>query len=407
MEDNKQFNNDGTPLESITPAEPTAAPHIPHGTQYHEAVPVPESRPPKKRRPWNKIALFLIILGLGIFAIGWATGARGASFVFEDGWFRIITTANDTFETVSIHAAVTEINVNSTSARIIVEPASNATSTTVTLSNINPDAVDFSGNTLSINTGTSVYAQDINFNRRTVIQLFSLGDTPGRREIRIQVPANQLNSVNITNTSGRVDINGMNTEVLYIRATSGNVHINNVTAETLETRATSGNIRVNNITAETLSVTATSGNIHVNNATAETLSAIATSGNVRGENVHFSDGMLRSTSGNVNIENISWSELEATTTSGNVRISDARIHVEEELSTVMRTTSGTVRLEISNRSDEINYETTSNTGTVRVEGGGQRFRNSGRGVIGTSGGIGGHSINMSSRSGNVRLEFGS
>ena len=355
MEDNRQFNNDGTPIQPSE--EPTLLPEA--------------EIPRKRRRPWNKIALFLIVLGLAVFGIGWATGARGASIVFSGGWFHVITTDDDThtFMGVENFYEITHIYINAASARITIVPTSQPNEILgIGLRNISKDAVESSGNTLTINAlGEPLRADYIQFDRGATIQLFGLGVSPGRREIRIQVPPHQMDSINI-------------------RSTSGNIFVEEVHPSHLEIHSSSGNINMEDIRAETLSIRSTSGNI-------------------RGENLHFSEGSLQSTGGNIIIEDISWSGLSATATSGNVRLSEARIFPVQGLATSAQTTSGNVRLEISNRWPDFSYNIRTNTGNVRIEGEGTRIRNSRRGE--QTAGNGDHMIYLRTTSGNIRFYFGS
>ncbi|MCL2217505.1 MAG: DUF4097 domain-containing protein [Defluviitaleaceae bacterium] len=364
MEDNRQFNNDGTPVGG-TSTEPT---------MYEPTSPYEPEFRKRHRFAWNKIALFLLISGGIIFGLGWATGARGGGIVFENGRLNVATNANHETVQMSISGseAITQINITATSANIIVEPGP---SLSVSLSNISRDAVQYSGNTLTINAPGTATTQG-QFGMNTTVQFFSFGLSPGRAEIRIQVPPEQVESLTLSGTSGNVTVRNINTTTLYASSRSGNIRLNNIHAQTL--------------------------------------SAASTSGNVRGENMHFSIGNLQSTSGNVVVEDISWDALTARSTSGNVRISDAYIHLGrmEDGETLIQSTSGNANLDASNRRRDLAFSLTSRTGTVRVDG--QRYgssvNNSSAGGVMNVDPAGNittctHLIRMSTTSGNVRLNF--
>ncbi|MCL2839973.1 MAG: DUF4097 domain-containing protein [Defluviitaleaceae bacterium] len=336
MEDNRQYPPTTQPM-----VEPTHEMHEPY-------------TPPKKRMPWNKLALLFIIMGAIMSIAGWATGGRGGSIAFINGGFHVVTAADRTSSHISFAGEnITNIHVNAVDTRIIVESGSNFA---VFLTNVDEDTVELSGNTLNINVPSH--------HRR--IHFMNIGFYSVSNEIRIQVPPQQMDSITLTGTSSNVVVEGISVTNLDARSTSGSVRLWDIEAETLNARSTSGS--------------------------------------VRGANVHFSTGHLQSTSGSVNFTHISWDSLYAQSTSGSVRFEDARIHLDriQGGSTSLQSTSSSVNLNISNRRDDFRYDLNSRTGSVRMDG--DRFvAHGGSTVINGNG----HPIAMRSTSGNVRLNFDS
>ena len=345
MEDNRQFNNDGTPVESE------------HGSVPQELAP-PSTPTPKLRVRWVKLAVILLAVGLCMNVVGWISGARGVGLAFTQGRLRIVSfTGEHEVHTGAMGIpnlnAITEININARSARVIIEPAAHGELLSISLTNISPDTVSHSDTAMRIN------ATD----EQTVITIMNFGFANVRREIRLRVPPEQADSISIVTTSGRIDVEGVNIENLYTRANSGSVNLNNINAAQL--------------------------------------SAHATSGAVRGENIHFSTGDLQSTSGAINITNASWDNLTARATSGAVRINDGQINQNyANGQTCLQANSGAVRLALRNSRHDFSYDLNVNSGSIRING----DRISGR-TANAASEQGGHAITMRATSGSVRLDF--
>jgi len=341
MDDNKQYTNEGTIVgaedkTSIPSTEPTLSPS-----------------PIKPRRtPWNRIALALILIGIGMFATGWISGSRGGSIVLEGGRLRIATAGNENIITnmgISNSTSITEIYINTTSAAVVIVPTHSQNQLlNLQLTNLDP-TIDYSGNRLSIDT------RNTESTRR--IQLISFGFTSFRREIRLEIPQDQMDSIRITSTSGRIRIEDVN-------------------AAHIETRASSGNIRLNNVQAETLN-------------------ARSSSGTIRGENLNFYDGHLQSSSGRINMSDISWYHLNVQTSSGRILVTDADIRQGE---TRFQSSSGSTTLNVRRSQNGLHYTLSTNSGSIRTND-----QRASRGTI--EGGNGDSQVSIRTSSGSIRLEY--
>ena len=401
MEDNRQYANVGA-----SHAPP------PHPVGEHH-----EPKPEKPRRHWNRIGLFLIILGAIMLGIGWIAGARGGSLVWENGRMRVLSVASRTSTdyTIPNSNTIREITIESSSARVTVEPT-NSSNDPITVSIVNMENYNIQHTATSLTVNTRFHQGVTNF------QFIGVGFYQPRQEIIVRIPANQADSITITASSGGVRAESVNAtqwmvnsssggvrvaniqaESFSAQASSGGVQLSNIQAETFSARTTSGGVRLDNIQAETFSANSTSGSVQMNNVQVESLNAGSTSGGIRGANVHFTVGNIGNTSGGVNLSNVSWVNLNARTVSGSLRVTNAYIHSGHIVNaqTNLSATSGGVRLELRNSSNHFNYSLTSTSGSRRVDG--NRF--GGRGT--NSGGSGNHPITLQSISGGVRLNFNS
>jgi len=339
MEDNKQYTNDNKPVETDSREE-----------FFHEKPPVL-----KKRINWIKLALVLIVIGLLVYGISWAAGARSGFITFENGWFRVVTSGNSETHNINISTGQTinEININAGWSNVIIEPAARNADLGVTLSNISQNSVSYTRDTLTIN--AAEYSRNI--------QIMSFGFNFPRYEIRVQIPAGQDIDINITTSSGTVRVNDINPENLNIRTTSGGIRINDINTNSLDLRSTSGSIR--------------------------------------SQNLNFSDGNVQSSSGSINLTNASWGNLSARSTSGSIRLRSVLVNDINSGETTVQSSSGSSTIELRNRnSSDFNYTLRASTGSVRADG--MRGNNN---FIEATNIAGNHTIRVNASSGSIRLSF--
>ncbi|RUT43787.1 hypothetical protein EJP82_18980 [Paenibacillus anaericanus] len=142
-------------------------------------------------------------------------------------------------------------------------------------------------------------------------------------------------NVEITASSGNIEVDSIKAEAVKLHASSGNITANQVQGDT-DAKVTSGNIKVNTLTGS-LAARTTSGDIKVNDLTGP-LSTHATSGNitvnkVQGNvdasgssgNLKFIDftgsGKFKLTSGNITLMDQRSDSLDISVSSGNVTLS--------------------------------------------------------------------------------------
>ncbi|MCL1842277.1 MAG: DUF4097 domain-containing protein, partial [Defluviitaleaceae bacterium] len=211
---------------------------------------------------WNKLAIILILLGVGMLAIGRLSGSRGGMIAFENGRLRVLQDEQSDFTPLPRSREITHIAVNATYANIIIETTPPGETDGIHFTNISPEYFDVSDGKITIDSRP--------VGRRWV--LFQL--SPGRREIRINLPPG--------------------TEIWEIetRTVSGGIRFYNLQAREVVAVATSGSVRSENSDFGNTYLRSTSGAVNLSGFTWENLQAQSTSGSVR-----ISDGEIRSATG--------------------------------------------------------------------------------------------------------------
>jgi len=325
----------------------------------------------KPRKPWGRIALFLIILGAVLFAAGWLSGSRGGRVYFENG-IRIATYPLETHETSATAANLTfgsnihTVTVNTTSCAIRIVPTSSDTVQVVSIDSrrVTVDETDGRLYVRARHTGGMQVVNGVNVNIRRG-SLFSVGTlgvswnrTNDARFLDFNFDPSSFSFANFNNTI-RVYVPD---RVQYIEA-----------------RSTSGSVRLENVSTRRLNLRSTSGSVGVEGGTHENASLQSTSGSVRANGYIVGDIYARSTSGSVNIQDYSTSHRNTNAIQ-------------------LRSTSGSVRFETRAPLTDFRYDLTVTSGSMRVDG----RRIDGRR---TSGGNGTTPITARSTSGSVQLYF--
>jgi len=326
-------------------------------------------RPPRRHMNWGMISLVLIILGVVLFAAGWASGSRGGRVYFNRG-IRVVSHPQDIpqesgyfnfagqFTAIHAHATarnVTFVHTNEPTVSIVTNNSRNLrinedsgrleidarVNQGVTFAGTNMrrwQFLNFGSHGVSWNRVDGVRFLDFNFDFAN-FSLRNMGDG-----LRIYVP------------SGVTDIS---------------------------TTITSGNVRMYDISTTTLDLRTTSGRVAVEGGTHESARLRTTSGNVSG-NAYFPGNLYaRTTSGNVNITDHSTAH---NTPQGGDGIQ-------------LRATSGNVNFSTNAPASQFSYNLSATSGSMRVNGN----RYNGRRA---SGGSGATPIDASTTSGNVRVDFG-
>jgi len=353
MDDRNQYNNEGTPVSS--------------GYEHHMYTP-----PPRRPKPWGRLALFMIVLGVFLFAVGWISGSRGGRVYFDRG-IRVVSIpqeAQGQAMDMNFSNRVNSISVNTISDGIVFIPTSDA-APRITYSDNSRVSINEADGRLEINVRAvnSINIVGGNVTRSTRWQFMGFG--------RQGVSWNRANNTrfldfdfdfanfSFSNISGAIRI--------YVPST---VH-------TIEARTTSGSIRMDDIDTSLLNLRSTSGRVTVEGGTHENSHLQSTSGSVNGDATFAGDLYARSTSGSVNIQDNSTSHR----------------HVAGSSGIQLRSTSGSVNFSTRAPVSDFRYSLSSTSGSMRVDG----SRLSGRS---NSGGSGAVPINASSTSGSVRLDFG-
>lgn len=339
--------------------------------QYNTATPIGAWEERRYRKPWGRIAIFLIIVGIALFAAGWASGSRGGRVYFENG-LRVETypleavTTNLEAVNLNLSSNIHTIVVNATSYAIRFVPTSFDTPQIVSTENRDIVINEVNGRLYvdSRNSGARVIS-GINRNRRSlhIMNIGTFGVSWNRDG------STSFMDFNFDFANFMVNNRGGSTITVYV---PDRVH-------QIEARSTSGSVRLENISTSRLNLRSTSGSVNVDGGTHENTRLQSTSGSVRGNGYFAGDIYARSTSGGVNIQDSSISHRNT-----------GSIHLQS--------TSGSVRFETAAPISDFRYELSVTSGSVRIDG----TSISGRRVNGGSGNV---LINARSTSGSIHLNF--
>jgi len=332
--------------------------HNNNGLQPTDTSPTPL---PKRRMPWGGVAVVLIVLGVGLFAIGWLTGSRGGRIYFNRG-IRVETGTRDeftsgsgdytfanNFDTVVINASSHAIRVyhtNQPNVRVVA-PVGLRTN------------ISEQGNVLNVDVRSSF----VSGGRR--IQFMGFGGGRGVTWNRNGRDAHLNFDFDFSNP--RTAFGGLR---VYIPASVNDVYA----------RTSSGSVRINDISTTQLRAQANSGRVEVNGGTHQNAHLQTSSGSVRA-NAYFTGG------------------LYARTSSGSVRITDNNAAPRTSGEIQLRSNSGSVNFDTRASLNNFSYRISVNSGSMRVDG----SRISGRNANG--GAADGTPLNASATSGSVRLNF--
>ncbi|MCL2500124.1 MAG: DUF4097 domain-containing protein [Defluviitaleaceae bacterium] len=296
--DDRKYNNDGTLVGGGIPHE------VP-------ATPPPRTGTPRKRRfPWNRLALILIIFGGLLFSAGWLSGSRGGHIYFRGGsplnfWgFEIRSVNRDSNEATTLNLpdnaeSIRGIIINTTAMNIVLRPLEDGNKHLVTYGDVEPE-INFTNGILSIDTRRRERELGRGFSG------FNLGVY--NYEVVLYVPnGTPYGAIELSSISGNIRTDGFNADTLTVRSTSGNIRILDSDIAVGNLQSTSGNVYVTNGSILNLTAEGASGNITVDTAllaggNAELRTA---SGNIRftgnsPQNVLF-DYNLRTATGMVRI----------------------------------------------------------------------------------------------------------
>ena len=336
--DDKRFDNDGN-ANGQANSQPSWPNDTASGTNSPDWHTVPTfnnhyGEPPRRRFPWVRIALILIALGVGLYAAGTFSGARGGGgpASTEPGAFQ-------------------RINVNVSSSRVLILPG-DSYRVVVPTGRTAP--------TVNVANGELTIAS----RPQGRVVHFGINTSPADHEIRVYLPAgHDLDRIQVRTSSGRIQIDGANADYINANSSSGRVEVSNLVAapSRVNLRSSSGRISMENAeVAGDLTLQTSSGRIELDRVAWGDLSARTSSGNIniaRGrEGTTGGSTTLQTSSGSVNVE-IAGSRNDyryvLNTSSGSMRVDGERYqgrnasggNGSDEIS--IRTSSGSIRLDFT------------------------------------------------------------
>jgi DUF4097 and DUF4098 domain-containing protein YvlB len=230
---------------------------------------------------------------------------------------------------------------------------------------------------------------------------FRLFDYSNRR-IEIYIPVSNID-LTIKTFSGKIEvIDQILTSSINLESSSGNISTGSITANTVDFRASSGRITVDSITADTVNFRTSSGRIRCDNingnTTIESNSGDIVFGIING------DIFAQSSSGDIEL-GLADGAINIKTSSGSVRCTIT----ENARDILIATSSGRVFLNIP-RSSSFNFSSRSSTGRLRTPFNDMLSsplsdRNLFRGTIGTGDISENQSINITTSSGSINVDW--
>lgn len=202
---------------------------------------------------------------------------------------------------------------------------------------------------------------------------------------------------------------------------SGNIFLENIISDKLRTNSTSADINLYNIKSDELNISSVSGNIFTDEINSEIINCKTTSGIIEfGDTTNFSKSKdkskfdINSVSGDISIVNSDLQNVDLKTTSGKIKIDSSKIEKltansvsgsieadEEFLDAIsLKSTSGKIILNTLIEKSEYNYDISSTSGSINIDG--TKYK---KNVTQNNGKDSSNKIKITTTSGNIELDF--
>ena len=173
---------------------------------------------------------------------------------------------------------------------------------------------------------------------------------------------NDLTLVNcdLSSSSGSIKLNSLDTDKVSLKTTSGSINASDaINSKDAKFESSSGSIRLNEVAAEKIDTDTTSGSIHLDETiTADTAEFESSSGSINLGEADTDKITAETTSGSIRINKVSGIQ-NFSSSSGSINVDDA------QKGGSYKSTSGSVRVNFSDVSDDITCEASS--GSVRID----------------------------------------
>lgn len=202
---------------------------------------------------------------------------------------------------------------------------------------------------------------------------------------------------------------------------SGHIFLENIISDKLRTNSTSADINLYNIKSDELNISSVSGNIYTDLINSERINCNTTSGTIEfGEANNYSKSKdknkfdINSVSGDISIGNSNLQNVGIKTTSGKIQIDSSKIEKltansvsgsieadEEFLDAIsLKSTSGKIVLNTLIEKSEYNYDISSTSGSINIDG--TKYK---KNVTQNNGENSSNNIKITTTSGNIELDF--
>lgn len=156
----------------------------------------------------------------------------------------------------------------------------------------------------------------------------------GNYELTIRIP-NNLEKIKLSTSSGDVDLNNIDVDLLDIQSASGDINLHTIHTKKLSLEVASSDIDIKHLTGD-LDIRSANGDIEIDQTSGDNLSFKNASGDL---NIHadYKHIQLTNVSGDVNVEFKTVEQMKVNTTSGDINI---RIDNNDNLSVETHSLSG-------------------------------------------------------------------
>ena len=294
---------------------------------------------------FTKIALIsaAVLLIAGIIVAGGAL----ASVSFD---FTAVNTENFTERYFEINEQITAFDIDAENFDVwLTESPDGKCYVTAPVSEYTTTQVDVKNGTLVIK----------RIDTRKWYEYISIVTINPELKILICVPSTEFKSLDLSTTSGDVDIPvEFMFETVDISTTSGDINSKAVVNTEAEFSSTSGSINIQNLNANKASVGSTSGNINIEVSEPQKLDVHSTSGRIYMKKIKVTQEFeIESTSGDAELEFVVGMKMKRDSTSGDTKMMS--VWMQELID--INATSGDIRL---NGSDAVNFKVNTTSGSV-------------------------------------------
>ena len=327
-----------------------------------------------------RAALVIILAGAIMYFISFALGTRGGFIYFDSGKLKAVTMDNHSAEMID------------------VEPFSNLV---IDVRSIDVELIEADDYKIeyqlpingSLQWELSNGALNISEQSRAPL-IFSFGFI--NSYVKVYYPADaDIELADISIRSGNIKVNKLTADSIHLKTTSGTIRANVLNYSNAKVETDSGSIHFSGYgNNAVLVITDKSGDVEADISGCINVDVNVTSGKLicSGETVGNATIKLLTGSGNIISDISSWQTLTASTKSGRIAITG-----KPTGTTSAEANSGDIVIKILGSKEDFSYSISTRSGTIRIDGNKtEHYADSLGGSV---------SIEISTRSGNIHLDF--
>ena len=233
---------------------------------------------------WLAIAIITII-GTALAVVGFTSGASTTLYIDKNGIHRESEATNESHDTGEIK----KLDINASSAHIDVIASDKYGYEIISRTGSNFDN--------SYENGTLKIKQRYGF-RLNIFSIYT-----GEDVIKVYLPADALlGDITVKNSSGKVNVDSINSDNTYIRIDSGKAQIENTVGKRVKVDVSSGNVNISNVKAENFDVVLSSGKINADRLDSNGLNLYISSGKANLSGKLGGTNRIKVSSGTVNMD---------------------------------------------------------------------------------------------------------